>query len=302
MAMTRIKGVFGLFSGFLALAALGGCMTSGDSESSSSFSLSNEIGIAGIEEPDEEAGDPGVLTTVSTIYTCVDGELEEKEVEDGAMFYAITGGSLYLWYEGNCSASKFSGSSSDITGTWTSTSLSVRIPSAYRPVGCEGTTPYDTYLERILDEAVVTYTISSSKIKGKVSGTFCLAPVLADQYGGPDANVVSSGCAAVKLESEDAGRIATISATYNSKDDTVVETIAYNGETCRIEYPMGLSIAPPTCSEEEEEDDFIERMEAFQDCMEDSDFYEDFGYGVVERRASGLPTSLEKALERARPF
>ena len=297
--MVGIKRAFGMFSGLLALAALGGCLTGDDSEKASNFSLSNEIEITNIEEPDTENGEPGILSTLSLDYSCMDEEAVAHEYE-GTLHYAFTSGFLYLWYSGECTAIKFEGSSSRIQGTWTATDLSVRIPSAYRPTECESTTPYETYLERILDKPSVTYTISSSRIKAKVTGTFCMAPVLAYQYGGPDADVVSSSCSSVKLKNED-GRTATLSMTYNGKDDTAVETIAYNGRTCRMKHSMGLSDAPPSCSEEAS-DDFVEQMVAFQECMEDSDFYSDFGYGVVERTASGLPLSLEKAFDHSRSF
>jgi hypothetical protein len=298
--MARIKRSFGMFSGFLALAALGGCMTDEDPDGSS-FSLSAETEVLDIVEPDEDSGEPGIITTLSTDYECEDGELVEDEYEDD-MYYAITGGSLYLWYAGDCSAIKLTGSSSDITGTWKSSNLSTRIPSAYRPYNCDYS-PEDSYLEEFLNDASITYTISASEIKGKVTGTFCMAPLVAEAYeNNQDIEVTSSSCSTVKLKNEDVNRTATISASYNSKKDEVTRTIAYNGKKCSLTTSFGLSSEPPTCSEDAEEE-AEEQMDAYLECIEDSEFVEDFGYGgILNKGQGGLPAVFEKALKRARPF
>ena len=148
----------------------------------------------------------------------------------------------------------------------------------------------------------MTYTISSSKFKSKVSGTFCMVPLVADAYADDEnITVVSSGCSSVTLENEDVGRSAMISFSY--KKDEFTQTIAYNDTTCQLTSPMPLRNEPTTCSDDAEEDEYFERMDAFGNCLDDSGYYDDFGIdGVLLKGKGKLSASVEKALKRARPF
>jgi hypothetical protein len=275
--MMKFTRSLGLFSGLMALAILGGCLADDDpAEGNGKFSVRITADVVDIEAPDAEEGEPGLLVTTQKQYSCSEeGEVEEHESED-SLRYAINDGFLYLWSELGCTATKLSGSSSTLVGTWKSEDLSVRIPLKYRPEYCEGSSPGEGILEVLLENPSVAYTISSTKVEVRQSGTLCLSPFFARQFGyGDDVVEVSSECGAVKLKNEEVNRTATLS--YTLKGDSLVEKITYNGKTCRSATSFYLvpPTEPPLCLEEGE-DDYIDRMIAHTECLEESEFAEDF--------------------------
>ncbi len=297
--MTKLKQSLGLVSGFLAVTTLGGCLTNDDSKSSSNFAITTEARVTGIVTPVPDSGIPGVLSTVNTSFSCEDGEVEVNESPDNYN-YAISGGALYLWEDTDCTAMKFSGTSSTIKGTWTSTDLSARLPSKYRSGICDTATLEDNQYEGFLKDAAVTYTISSTKIKGTVKGQFCYAAAVVKQFeDNEDFTVSSDNCSTAKLKNNDVGLTATITMTY--KDNKITQIVAYNGKTCKASIPVYLGSEEPTCSEEADEA-YQEEAAAFTECLEESEFNDDFNSASVPKASAQLRKSIEQALERATPF
>jgi hypothetical protein len=288
-----------LFSGILAVAALGGCLTGGDSDQDPTKFLDNfEADVVDIDPPDSDEGEPGLIKTAGTYFYCEDGELVEEAFQED-FNYALTNGSLYLWEEDDCTAMKLSGSSSTVIGKWTSENLSTRIPSAYRPYDCEGEDPEDNEYEYFLEDASVTHTISSSKIKTKVTGTLCFAPLFAMEFSYVgDVTTVSSTCETVELKNGD-DQTATLTAKFTK--DALVETIVYNGETCQLTYASSSDDEASTCSEESD-NEFEDAYDEFRDCLDETGFTDGFpGLGYSEKRAGKLPSNVVKALRLIRP-
>ncbi len=270
-----------------------------DAESASGASIRVDAEVTDIESPDEESGKPGQLSTVSIDYSCIGGELEEDEV-NSEYRYALSDSSLFLWINGKCSAMQFSGSSSTIIGKWTSSDLSVSIPSAYRPAGCEGAIPQDSHFETYLENATATYDISSTEMKGAFTGTFCYMPVLVEILeDNPNVTVVSSDCSTMKLKNKNLERTATFSIAYNN--DKLTETLAYNGKTCKLTMPFQLSSDRPVCSEKASKEE-REKLAAFLACAEESDFTKDLDSGILGKVNGGIPFAIQNALEHATPF
>jgi hypothetical protein len=280
--MKSFKRSFSVFFGVLAFATLLGCVTDDEpkgseeetpSEEIPSKEVSYDLTMDVVEITAPGAGVPGSLVTRSLEYYCEDGVAGIDTLEE-EQFFHIAGGSLFLWAEGDCLATKLSGSSSSVVGTWTTNSLAITdsVPAAFRPADPEdcneyGQEPGDT---EILEDGSVSYVISETQVKAKITGEFCFARTFAASLAlesSEDYAIVSDECTVVKVRNLEASKTATFTSTF--KDQKVSLRVSYNGDVCRFSLPLSLGDEPPVCSEDSGSE---AEYEAFGECLYESGF------------------------------
>lgn len=287
---TSIKRT-GRSSAFLAAAlftvAITGCLTGGDSDDGDSDSddgdylIKVDAEVLAITPP--QGTEPGRLVTRNTDYSCYDeeddwivGTAQPLTYTDTAN-YAITGGKLYVWSGSECMGEVYSGTSSTINGTWTSTGTMEPVPDAYRNASCAGWLDVcEEYgdcgeggdFAELFDSLVIRTTISSTGLESRFTGGFCHAREWGEEW--PEylngIELVSSSCSLVELRNVSAGKIAIL--TNSLKDGEVTLNVAYNGNTCVRKDIFGPATATTQCPDLDLDHD------SFYGCLEESGFYQ----------------------------
>jgi hypothetical protein len=221
----------------------------------------------------------------------------EKTVDTSS--YAIEGGTLYIWTDGECLADVvLDGSASTIVGTWTSSTLGDRhdsLPAKYRPAQCpapdssdgedEGDGPSDSLL---FDNISATYRISETGILVTFSGRLCFARALADMFTGfgDSIEVASSGCTSAQLVNTADTLTAALSSDFEGGIATL--TFTHDTTTCVLENAIELPGTDRICSEGGDP------FETFGECVGESGFFGMMGGGPMPKLSGGQ--SLAKRL------
>jgi len=287
------KGLALLSSIVVGLALVGnftGCTTdSSGSGSGGNFSTSFETDVQSITAPSGSAA--GTIVTRSVDAYCDAGDLVRDTTTDTSK-YIVTGGNLYLWTQGDCLATKLTGTSTTIIGTWKGASLAFTdsVPAAFRPSMCSGDDE-EVDTSGFFENFSVEYQVSSSKITGKLSGKVCFAGTFADSYHDStfsDAGytVTSEGCTQLKLRNP-SNKTATITSDY--RNDSATVTFTYGNKVCTGSYSLGLE-APTSCSEDDTDGT---SLTAYGTCVAQSGFFGDIS---AEKRAA-LGKSMSKAVK-----
>jgi hypothetical protein len=290
--MLKSKSILAVLFGTLSVLVLGGCLTNDEpSGGGSDFSFTAEVDVLNITEPQASAA--GTITTRSIDTYCDEGDLvTDTSIETSK--YAISGGHMLLWSQGDCLATRLTGSSSTIVGTWTAASLVAvdSVPAAFRPAICNED-EFEEEDAELFENVSVEYKISSTKIQGKTSGTVCFASTFASSFEDSSISgfeVVSEDCSTVKVRNLSTNKVATITSEY--KDGSAIVKFAYGKSVCTGSIYLGLSNAAPTCSEDEDED---ESLDEYSMCTFQSGFYGEFD---LEKQAS-LAKKMSLALKPA---
>jgi hypothetical protein len=306
----------------MAVTILTGCLTGGGSgngkKQDDDYLFKFDAEVLGVIPP--QGAEPGRIITRSTEYSCYDeddawitGTAQPITYTDTAS-YAITDGKLYVWDGQDCMASVYSGTSSTISGSWTSTGKRDSVPTAYQNASCaawfaiceEYGDCSDDFIEDMFDNYSIVTTISSTSLESRFKGDFCHAREWGEEM--PEyldgIELVSSSCTLVELRNVSSGKIAKVTGTL--KDGEVNLNIAYNGETCVRKDSFGPLSETFQCDM-----DFYDPPDSFYNCLEEAGFYEgvEFGgydyyedYSLAKKSGKGSPSTLEILRGNVYPF
>ncbi len=304
--MIKTKSLLSISLGMLSAFALSACLTSEDkgssSEGAANFSYNVDVEVLNITQPQGSAA--GTIITRSIDSTCDEGDLVVETSTDTSK-YVISGGNLFLWSQGDCQATKLSGSSSTIVGTWTGTSLdaSDSVPLAFRPLVCDSNEFDDDEDSEILGNTSVEYKVSSTQINGKVSGTVCFAKALSAEFTDSDESsstgfsVETEGCTTLKVRNP-SNKVGTFTTGY--KNDSVTIKFTYGNKVCKGALYLGLSNTAQTCSDVDDDDNGAgSSFAAYNACVFTSGFYGDFD---LEKKSFAKKMSLALKPGAGGPF
>ena len=241
-------------------------------------------------------GTSGTIITRQVQYEC-ENKKAVADTEIDTSFYAVNGGSLYLWDDPKaCYAQQLSGSSSTILGTWTASTNTdeVVIPAANKPQACTGGPDSSGEdLSALFEDGTVTYTVSSSKIHAKVSGTVCLADQISNEFAdsGSGFTVVSTSCSSVELKSTQNQKTLTITSSFANN----AMTVSYkSGATCTMSSVFPTPGVVPDCSKSQ----FGDADSTFSVCLATLDVFKPTLAKASAHENSTFQKRVEKSLRR----
>ncbi len=271
------------------LCALGlqACVTSGGSSASNSSLEWNET-ITSLDTAKH------ILTTAEPTYYCLkESTLAITSVD--TLGYSISGGALYLWNIGGCSAEKYLGHSDSLFGSWKFDSGGVAIPALAQRSDCPILSNFgngggeQTVLQGIFRNPTGTVAISAMNLDEKVSGELCDAPGVAAELAESmdSVEVISSDCGSARLSSEKTHRTATLSVFIDPSDEEIVISVAADSRVCSLSesIPGG---AKPTCPI-----DAGSSVIAFDACLDSAGFSQ----GIPPQQSSRLLSERLGVLE-----
>lgn len=264
----RIATIVGLLAGGALPTA---CLFGGEEKG---FEVTSETQVLEIDR------DAQTITTMSRGWNC-GGNVAVPESATYQERYLVAGGHLYRWFPGTgCRASVFKGSSSDIVGTWTTSSgIMGSVPvddssfcreSDYREVAAEN---------EFFRKTKITLKITDSKISQTVAGEFCSGEweghnLISDNGWVQDSFVVSEkNCASVKITRASGGASARV-VGEETRAGTKLRFITAD-TTCTTVMPY-YSAEKPDCSDGGAE-------ARFQECIAATGF---FGESAVLKPAA----------------
>jgi hypothetical protein len=272
---------------------LAGCLKSESTEGDVFIEI--ETDVLSIIPP--SGGEAGTIVTRTVEWWCYDGVAVADTMIESTR-YAIVGGKLYIWEDGYCNADvALNGSSSTIIGTWTASGSALTattpVPQPYREPGCYDDDGYEDDFAEIFQNASVTYTVTESKVKAKIAGTLCLAPLFAEgfTYDGY-VEATSTGCASVTIKNLEENKTATISAKMQNNNFAI--EFSHGSSKCTLTMPL-MPDEQSVCTVEDQ-------FDSFGMCMFGSGFFGEME-GLAKAQ-SGAPSARDftSALRKSLPF
>jgi len=246
--------------------------------------------------------DAKTVTVVSESWDCNEDGTGVKTLDTSLTRYAISGGKLMLWEDGECEATVFSGSSTDIVGKWVNTDgmQSVLAPDASED--CEldtvdygGLSPFQNWkwtMEITEKGANVSYT-----------GDYCPARLVATMFLGATSDAGESEtfdlttlqCGLVEGKRKSDQKPVKVTSTGSGNSSKV--TVTFDGETCQGNFPSpDLNDANPC-----DDSDFDESLTSFYQCVYGSGLFPDFGFeGESLKKSMVRPVTVTPAFPSLR--
>lgn len=174
---------------------------------------------------------------------------------------AVAGGKLILWDEEECTATRLTGSSNDIVGTWKGNGMEMEsaIPAEYRPADCPATLPVGISDADMSADAAVTYKISEQSIEITGPGTICPAEGMVAEMVDNGFTLVSESCSDAVLKDPD-GKQMTVRTSMATNRMSV--SLTYRGATCGYSAEMPLPGNTIDCAKQRA------AMESYPKCLQ----------------------------------
>jgi hypothetical protein len=223
------------------------------------------------------------IITESTDASCdsVTNAVVHETVQD-TQKYAVRGGNLWTWIDGDCTGQMFTGTATDIVGTWTMVDPNALLPSDLRN-GCiadqaGNESSFETFsAQYVISETNITGTISAETCPGDYFG-FLFAYAF---YADSTVNLFKNTCKEISFTN---GKGETATFDFSKVGDTLHTAYAFKTSPCAMDMYFGLSAKDPTCPEGEE-------LTRFFTCLQGSGFATPAVAKVSAQGSAPLPMS-----------
>lgn len=205
--------------------------------------------------------------------------------------YVVRSGNLWTWYDGGCTGQMFTGTASDIVGTWSMVDPNALLPADLR-TGCmsdsSGTgSSFETFSGQ--------YTISETQIAGTISAETCpgdyFGSLFAYEFAADTTvNLFKNTCQEISFTN---GKGETATFDFTKVGDSLHTAYAYKTSPCAMDMYFGLSMKDPTCPEGQE-------LARFFTCLAGSGFAAAPVAKVSAQGSASLPMSRAR-MHRAPP-
>jgi hypothetical protein len=243
----------------LALLTFTGCLGSGDGGDGGSVGL-NIHGSVEVLSIDRQAH---TIKSRSSITECQEDGTALSSMDTTLQHYAIKDGKMVMWEEEECTASIYTGSSSDIVGTWTSKGLEseLPIPAEYRPASCPANPSVDSSNAKVLSDLNATFVITETKVDISASGPVCMGENLAEELKASGLDIESKDCERVTAR-DPAGNPVVMTAVPSGNQITI--QAIYKGKTCTLTSDMPIPGQTVDCAKRKA------AQEAYKQCVTDA--------------------------------
>ncbi|HSQ41767.1 MAG TPA: hypothetical protein VLM37_05770 [Fibrobacteraceae bacterium] len=243
---------------------LSGCLTDGgDSNGGSSSTQSGDVSFS--DEPasftlsyvmDSIQINSSEGYYVSADAGCYDGMYSRNN--DDTTYFSISSGTLnLLWNKDySCYMRTFSGSSSDLEGTWTMDGYELNPDYAYASTSSYCTQSYLDTLNEEMDSAYFSYQYIYTSTTQAVAVTyrdFCWSDNMLEVFQNNadeldySLTISADGCSKINFTSDEGTAVLSMQALSN-KNQTITYEITYKGTTCSQVIPFGPIVSPSSCS------------------------------------------------------
>lgn len=237
------------------------------------------------------------LITESTDASCDSegGSVVVHETVRDTQSYAVRDGKLYVWTQGECTGGMFTGSSSDIAGTWTMSDPNALLPEDLR-AGCVpdssigDETPFENFS--------AVYTITETQLSGTVSAEMCPGDFLGALFSFllmQDTSVTTAKNTCKQIQFKN-GKGETATFDFSKKGDSLHTAYTYKTSSCAMDMDFSLSDKDPVCPEGDGD------LAPFVECLSGSGFasFDPLAKAAAKSSASA-PARLPMSRERFAP-
>jgi hypothetical protein len=215
--------------------------------------------------------------------------------------YAIRDGNLWTWATGDCTGPMFTGTASDIVGTWTLVDPNALLPADLRTGCTSDTSGGDSPFESL----TAVYTISATQASEAVTAETCAGDYFgyyfADAFS-TDSTVImtKNTCKEIILKN---GKGETATVDFSNQGDSLHSVYSYKTSTCALSMDFGLSQKDPVCPEGA-------GLAEFMDCAKGTGFANVdplakagslAKMSLLAQSTAGIPSRFPMSLERRAP-
>ena len=227
----------------------------------------------------------GEWITETKVDTCQGVTAVSTTVRDTSRF-AIRGGKLLQWFDGQCVGEVLTGGGADVAGTWTFSESDVFLPQDLRPASCKDTIPSSSVPETVKGTLVMTeadqtleFTVETcpSDIYLPLIGMFLLTDTTVE--------LATNTCRNLTFKNG-AGEQAALS--FEKRGDSLASTFTFQATTCKgVEMMRQGEGVALDCSGNDPAFDFL-------DCIAGTGFFGDIPPGAgpltLAKKSSALAT------------
>lgn len=230
------------------------------------------------------------LISETVEYSCGEDDQVERDTIRDTSNYAILGGKMYVWVQGECRGQIFTGSGTDPVGTWTMTDDDADLPADLKAGCVPDSSPIE---ESPFESFSAVYTITETAISGKLTVEVCpsdlYGPLILILFGDSAITVEKNTCKQIVLKN---GKNETASLDFSKEKDSLHIAFAYGTTKCAGNQDMALTMKEPVCPDDG-------GLMGLVLCMIGSGFSENVG-GVEKASALPKPRILPMSREAAK--
>lgn len=217
-----------------------------------------------------------------------------RDTTQDTSFYAVRDGKLWTWAEGDCTGPMFTGTATDIVGTWTMVDPSALLPADLRAGCTSDTASGDSPFESLTAVYTITETQATEAVTAETCAGDYFGYYFADEFSVDTTITLTKNTCKEIIFKNGKGETATID--FSNQGDSLHTVYSYKAATCALSLDFGLSQKDPVCPEG---DGLYELM----DCAMGSGFANvalvaqasSLGkMGLPAKTPSKLPMSLER--------